>query len=212
MRAPIASRRAAAASLASSRPDPPARDAAETNVAGRNPGPPVALAFALDGGVQTGVAPDPSWALTAGVDIALGRDADAAPSARLRGSFASSSTEATAYGDAQFRLIGAELTGCTQRFPAARVGVRPCALVQAGDLRGKGDNTIDRKVRHMLWLGFGAALRFEVSASSRFGLELEASGTRLLRSDRFVFEPELVVHTVPEWAFGVRAGPVMRFF
>jgi hypothetical protein len=62
----------------------------------------------------------------------------------------------------------------------------------------------------MLWLGLGPALRFEATLSSVVTVELEGSALGLLRSDRFMFDPEVVAHHVPPWAFGFSVGPVFR--
>jgi hypothetical protein len=167
---------------------------------------------ALSGGLRTGVAPESSWGASPGVELALGRSARSAVSARVSGTFVRSRTEVTPYGKAQFQLLAAELSGCAPRYPAALLGVRPCLLAQAGDLRGEGQETLNRHTRHMLWLGLGAAARLEAEISRRFTFEIQVHGIRLVRSDRFVFEPDVVAHDVPDWALGLHAGASVRVF
>jgi hypothetical protein len=173
---------------------------------------PLGVLVALGGGLRTGVAPEPSWGASPGVELALGRSARSAISARVSGTFVRSGTEVTPYGDAQFQLLAAELSGCAPRYPAALLGVRPCLFAQAGDLRGEGQETLNRHTRHMLWLGLGAATRLEAEVSRRFVFEIQVHGVRLVRSDRFVFEPDVVAHDVPDWALGLHAGVSMRVF
>jgi hypothetical protein len=173
---------------------------------------PLGVLVALSGGLRTGVAPESSWGASPGVELALGRSARSAISARLSGTFVRSGTEVTPYGKAQFQLLAAELSGCAPRYPAALLGVRSCLLAQAGDLRGEGRETLNRRTRHMLWLGLGAAARLEAEVSRRFVFEIQGDGVRLVRSDRFVFEPDVVAHGVPDWAFGLHAGVSVRVF
>jgi hypothetical protein len=171
---------------------------------------PVRFGGALGAGVQTGVAPRPSLSLAVGID-ALARGAPRGPSVRAYGEYAESGTERTSTGTAHFRLWAVELLGCSGRLPAAEVGLRVCLALEAGDLAGTGTAKLESRTQHMLWVGAGAALRFEAALNGTTALELEAKALRLLRTDVFVFDPNDVrIHEVPEWTLGLRAGPVFR--
>jgi hypothetical protein len=79
-------------------------------------------------------------------------------------------------------------------------------LFDAGQLRGDGRRTLNRATQFMPWLGAGAALRAEAPLGRFLALELQAHATGLIHHDRFVFEPGLVAHDVPPFAFGLSAG------
>jgi hypothetical protein len=171
---------------------------------------PVRFGAALGAGVQTGVAPTPTPSLALGID-ALARSAPRGASLRLYGEYSESGIETTSAGTARFRLWAAELLACSGRLPATEVGLRVCLAVEAGDLAGTGSAKRESRTQHTLWMGGGAALRFEAALNRTTALELEAKAIRLLRTDVFVFEPNDVrVHEVPEWTLGLRAGPVFR--
>jgi hypothetical protein len=79
-------------------------------------------------------------------------------------------------------------------------------MFDAGQLRGDGRRTLNRATQLMPWLGVGAALRAEAPLATFLALEVQAHATGLVHHDRFVFEPGLVAHDVPPFAFGLSAG------
>lgn len=169
------------------------------------------LAAAAAIGAQSGVAPAPVPRFFAGLGLVFDRPGPWSPSLDVSASFTSSAREVTNYGDARFRLLALTLTGCPVRFAlGARVGLRPCLPLDFGLLKVKGENTIDERDQTMPWLGFGAALRGELSVSRAWFVEAEGGASVLARADRFVFEPDRVAHDVPRVVFGLRLGVALR--
>ncbi|HWA78182.1 MAG TPA: hypothetical protein VG937_37860 [Polyangiaceae bacterium] len=158
-------------------------------------------------GPQSGVAPAVVPRFFLGLGLSSDRSGYWAPAVELTASVAAGAREMPPYGDARFRLLALTLSGCPLRFALGnRVGLRPCLPLEFGALHGAGENTLAKRQQDMPWLGVGAGLRSEVILSRAWLLELEGSATLLARADRFIFEPNQVVHDVPRVVFGLRVG------
>lgn len=161
---------------------------------------------------ERGVAPSVVPGVEFGAGVTWAGSDGVGPGTRLGLRLAQSgTTEVASLGRARFRLITASWSACPTTWAVTRaVHVVPCALVEAGDLRGAGTTPRVSREEHMSWLGFGATLGVEVRLGSRFDAQLQAHGLRLARHDRFVFtaEPDHVVHDVP--AFTGRLGAGLR--
>jgi hypothetical protein len=93
------------------------------------------------------------------------------------------------------------------------LSARACAVLDAGELWARGENISGGtgKTLTMLWLGAGAAGRFEVAILPALSLEAEAHLLALYRHDKFVFEPnEVSVHAVSPLSVGANLGLVLR--
>jgi hypothetical protein len=175
---------------------------------------PIRFGAVAAGSLLTAVAPDWTFGGDIGLDVSSQRKHWFSPSGRLSIRFAQSDTTVVRDGvKAQYRLLATSWAGCPVRYsPAEWMTLRPCALVEAGDLRGSGESAGERRDRHMLWLGFGAAARAELAVTGWLAFELEARELALVHNDRFLFlgPPDLVVHDVPPLATELRAGIVIR--
>jgi hypothetical protein len=170
-----------------------------------------AVSAMLGLGLQNGMAPGLVPRFFAGLGLVFERSSELAPSIDLVASVAESAREVTAYGDAQFRLVAFNLTGCPLRLAVSSgLALRPCLPFEVGVLRAAGDHTIAKRTQYMPWLGGGAGLRGELSLSRAWLLDLEGRATLLARADRFVFEPDSVVHQVPRVVFGLRLGLALQ--
>ena len=171
-------------------------------------GLPVRLGLVMAGSAESAVAPSVGWGIAAGVELSGEGPFRSTASLRVLGrTVRTRKVSQPGYGDADFSLDAATLMGCPLRWPARSfAGLRPCAVVDIGDLRGKGSNTVLPKERHMLWLGFGAAVRAEFQLVRWVSLELEGRGLVLARQDEFLFEPDAPVHDVPLAALSASAG------
>lgn len=161
-------------------------------------------------GPQSGVAPSVVARYFAGLGLVFERASLVSPTVDLTASLAQSGREQSDFGDARFRLLAVNLTVCPLRWSvSSSLVLRPCVPLELGSLRGIGDNTAADQTQYMPWLGVGAAGRAEYALSRVVRLELEARATVLAWSDRFVFEPDYVVHDVPRVALGLWIGPVL---
>lgn len=156
-------------------------------------------------GLSSGVTP--SWVGQASLGLALGTAARPAPSVRLLALVTPETDTHTPLGDAAFRLLALGAVGCVGRWPAPpSAGLSPCLSLEVGQLRGRGTRTEQGRSQFMVWASLGPALRFDLPLNDWTALELELRAARLLRDDRFVFEPGLVAHDVPEYVAGFRFG------
>jgi hypothetical protein len=156
-------------------------------------------------GVTGGIAPD--LAPLVGIAATVSREPGGIWAPLLSfGVVAAQSFEVDAAdGTAVFGRLAARLAFCPIRAPAVgTIALRPCALVEAGALRGEGFDTPDAASATVLWLAGGAALRFEISVAELVMLGAEGGATFPAFHDRFFFDPrrawEYEVPAVGGWA------------
>jgi hypothetical protein len=107
-------------------------------------------------------------------------------------------------GSARFiRLLG-RFAVCPVRWvPAQGLGVRPCAVFEAGVLRGEGVNVRERQTDSARWLAPGAMVRAEAEIAQRWVLALDGTISRPLANDRFLFTPDVEVFTIPSLSYAL---------
>lgn len=162
-------------------------------------------------GPQSGVAPGLVPRLYAGFGLEFERSGAFSPSLDVMASVAQSDQKVARYGEAQFRLVAVNANVCPIRWPASEPAwiFRGCLPVEVGELRGVGLNTLSARTQRMPWLGAGLGARAEWRLSRGFRIELEGRAIALGRADRFIFEPDEVIHRVPRFAVGLRIGAAL---
>lgn len=136
-----------------------------------------------------------------------------APSLRLSGVDAGTSTGHTARGAVDVSLVVGRLSFCPLRTPHEFANLRACALGELGRLSGEGRNTRDPSIDTVTWSAAGIAVGLELEVLPPFVFELEGASVFPFNRDRFVFEPEPVHvgYEVPAVSASVSVGASFRF-
>jgi hypothetical protein len=162
-------------------------------------------------GFESASAHELTPALAIGIEVSARRRDQRSPTARLTGLYARSDIQPTADGTARFRWLAARLALCPFRFGQGSVALRPCIELDAGELRGKGDDTANPQTQSLLWLGGGAAVHGEVGLGPVLAIEAQLGGRVLARPGRFVFRPnDTLAHDTGRFSVGALIGIVMR--
>lgn len=180
---------------------------------GQEAGSPWRFGIVLGGTIEPGVAPSLAWGVGAGLNLGVLGSGLVAPSFRLAARWVRDAETTTigGYGAAEFRLLAATALACPLRWPErAPVALRPCALLDVGELQVQGKDTLDPKRPQMLWLGFGLAARAEMRLQSWAAMELEARAVALTRHDEFLFQPNRSVHDIPPIIFSLGAAVLLQ--
>jgi hypothetical protein len=154
---------------------------------------------------ESGVAPSAPLGFFGGAAVDLRGAGLFAPSIRLGFLYTPWSTATITTGTARFRLLSGRLLACPLRFGSA-FAVRACAQLDAGSLEAEGRSVDSAEHHAMPWLAAGSAVRGEYAPLRALTLEAGASLQGLVRSDEFVFRPNVTVYDVPPVSFGVTAG------
>jgi hypothetical protein len=80
-----------------------------------------------------------------------------------------------------------------------------------GQLRAEGKNTLDAQSSALTWFALGASGRLEWLLAKWAALEFEAGIVVPTRRDRFLFEPDLVVHELNSLGLSMSFGGIARF-
>ena len=167
---------------------------------------------AFGGWLTTGL---PQLPLGFGVFAEVGWQGDSwfAPSLRLAGVDAGTSSGHTDRGDVEVSLALGRLGLCPLRTPHELANLRVCVLGELGRLSGEGQNTLGQSTQTATWYAAGLALGLELHVLSRLVLELEGASLFPINRDRFVFEPEPVHvgYEVPAASASVSVGASFRF-
>jgi hypothetical protein len=121
--------------------------------------------------------------------------------------------DTSAREDAQVRFtwLAGRLAGC-RHGPHRRVTADACGHVEVGAVRASGEDIINQRDLTRLWLAAGAHGRVRIPVGARgFGL-LQLGASLPLVRDRYIFAPDVAIHTTPVvtvWA-GVGFGFTFR--
>jgi len=148
------------------------------------------------------------------VELAWARSSVWSPSVRLSALYTATAIETTSLGDAEFRLLTGRLALCPLRFGAdGAPAMLACAEFDGGELRGAGrGGTRNARTQSMPWLAAGLALKAVVPLSSWLGFEALAGVRGLVFHDRFLLNPEAVMHDVPAVSVGLGVGLAARLY
>ena len=173
------------------------------------------LGFALGSFLEQGATPDLTPGIKAALDLAFERPGPWSPSARLGVIYSRDVAKPTAAGTPIIRLVALRANACPLRVPfGPALAARGCAVFDVGELRGQARNVNvgTPQTQKMLWVGGGAAARFEARLAEVLGLEAELGALLLGRADRFVFAPDSeLVHQVPRVSLGASLGLVLNW-
>jgi hypothetical protein len=203
-------------------PPPPPAAARETRPrAAMVPAPPppsptplvLELAARVHASWESAVAPGVALGLLAGGEVAWKRAGWFSPAVSASVLYVPPHRTSTSTGAASFRLVAARLDGCPLRIPLPLgASARVCAALDAGALRGEGDERVpNHATRTMPWLAGGLALRGAVPLGAGVALEAAAAARGLARHDRFVFRPDERIYDVPRISAGISAGVSYTF-
>ena len=148
-------------------------------------------------GIEGGVAPNVAPAFALGLELADSTPRGFAPSVRLSGLLAQSPARHVAPADVRFRLLAARLDLCPIQARGSGLAATACAEVDLGQLRGSAEHVPSAQPQTMLWFGLGLVGRARVALTSRFALELGASGRVLPVHDHFILKPARPLFEVP---------------
>ncbi|HEY8945717.1 MAG TPA: hypothetical protein VIM73_15715 [Polyangiaceae bacterium] len=118
---------------------------------------------------------------------------------------------------AEFELLTARFSACPLRWaPNEHFNLRPCALIEFGQLRARGENVVDREPETaLLWSAGGLELAAEVLPLGPLTLGAEGAVLVPFVRDGFYFDPEgenELVHRVSRVGFTAAIGAGIRFF
>ncbi len=189
-------------------------------VVGSPPELPPPPEWALGAGVgllaQSAVAPGLSPGLAIHADWTPWEAAWLAPQVRLALLHVRGRTEKVASGSADFEWWAARLSGCPVSWGVeATFWLRPCLLLEAGELSGQGFATRDPRSASAFWAAVGGLVRAELSLERALVLGLDLGVILPLVDDEFYFDPdrpENVAHSVPRVGFSGQLGVGFRFF
>jgi hypothetical protein len=160
----------------------------------------------------TAVAPDPLLGPAGFVELSRRASSIWAPSARLTLLRGSSTPASTDIGTALFTWTAGRLEACPLRWPPRfPLVARPCALLELGELEGKGTDTVDPASESRTWVAAGALGRIEASLADAVAVGFELGATVPLRRYRFYFGPNTTVFEVPRVGASAGAGLAVRF-
>ena len=167
--------------------------------------------FALEGAIG----PEPTPALSLELEAALERNELTSPLLVIAFEYAFPTRAETPNGVARLQWMAGRLTGCPLRFPASgRFALRPCVLVEYGNLEASGEETERRASTSMPWSALGGTLRGEYTVFGAFLVVLEGGFVAPLQRDTFYFDPpspENVAFKVPSVGATARLGIAARF-
>jgi hypothetical protein len=151
--------------------------------------------------------------LEAHVDALWLRSGWFSPRLRVAALVARSGAVRASYGTADFEWVAARVGLCPVRFGSERSAtLRPCAIVDAGRLRGEGSDIEPHGEASVFW----AATGFELSGGLRLVGPLHLGGEVGIllpfRRDRFYFKPDDDIHEVPAAGVSAGAGLDLVFF
>jgi hypothetical protein len=201
-------RPAPAAPPRTSSPAPPATPRTTPSPARLRPGAGAHFAIA------SAVAPDIALGFEGFAELRLDRASVLSPSVRLSAIYAQSGATENSVGAARFRWIAGRLGVCPLRFPsprAARAGVSPCAVIDAGALVAAGERALDARTETRAWFAPGLVGRAELVAFDLLFLEAEGGVTIPLPSYRFYFGPRTTIFEVPRAGAIAAVGAGLRF-
>ncbi|HEX4341251.1 MAG TPA: hypothetical protein VH062_35320 [Polyangiaceae bacterium] len=160
--------------------------------------------FAASTGVGLASAIAPGFSPDFGIGIAAGapRRGMLSPLVHLSGHFAESRELSGGGGTAQFRRVAGRVTACPVAASAAMVVLRPCALLDVGQLRATGSNVAPALTARTLWLELGATVRAEARITGPLFVMAElGAGFPLVRDDFYFVPSRVPVHTIPPVGF-----------
>jgi hypothetical protein len=162
---------------------------------------------ALAGTWESEVAPTAPLGILAALEARWQLEPIWSPSVRLGLLYTVTATETSDDGTATFQLLAIRLSACPVRFGRARsLALFACADFDAGELRAKGTHTLNERTQSMPWLAAGPGLRGELPLGKMLVSEALIGARFLANHDRFVFEPDAVVHDVARVSFGLGIG------
>jgi hypothetical protein len=149
-------------------------------------------------GLAGGVAPSPSLAEGAFLELGRGRTPGWSAHVRLAGLHAHGS-EAARSGSAGFDLLALRVASCPYRL-GARVVLSGCLSFDWGRLRGSGSRVLSAHATSARWLGPGGFLNAAMHVLPWLRLQLELGALLPLARDSFYFAPNETVHRIPDLA------------
>jgi hypothetical protein len=161
-------------------------------------------------GFESATAHELTPALAVGIEISARAPDGWSPSARLSGLYSQSGRQERPDGTARFRWLAARLALCPFSFTRANSALRPCVELDAGELRGEGDDTTNAQTPSLLWLAGGAALHGELGLGPVLALEGQLGARVLAEPGRFVFLPNDTAHETGRVSLGALIGLVAR--
>ena len=120
--------------------------------------------------------------------------------------------QANPNGNAEFRLIAGAVAMCPIRFGSGSFVVSPCATSELGELRGDGLSVLNHRERSMFWLSGILSVRPELRLASFAWLSADAGVRALAHNDRFILDPDVVIHDVPLFSYHFGLGLSVRLY
>lgn len=163
-------------------------------------------------GLESGAAPDPTYAGLAFVELGSTTSGLLAPSLRVTALVGQAPEVSTSAGKASFRLLLGRVHGCGLRLGDGEVALRLCAVVEGGALFAQGIDALNERGKTIGWAAAGLGAIGGWRIGSRWTLELAGGARALFVRDTFVFAPNLPVHQLPNIAWDSRIGLTCRLW
>lgn len=158
--------------------------------------------FLVDAGVGVvlfAIAPAPTLDVQAGAALEISTGKLFAPRLDLSLHVAESFSVTTSEGRARFERWAGRLTACPLRWGTRSIGLRPCALFEAGYYAAGGYDVTPGELVPFLWGAPGLAVRGEIGTATRWRFRAELGALfPLLSGNSFYFDPSKTnVHEIP---------------
>lgn len=158
------------------------------------------------------VAPDLVLGTAVFIDVSRTGAGVLSPTFRLSVLRAASDSIQNEAGVASLGFTAGRLEGCPVRLAIEpSFGVSPCALIDAGALRGTGTAGEASAAETRPWVAAGIGGRLQWDVLDFLLIEAEGGLVIPIVRDTFFFEPDVIIHEVPAVGGYLAAGAAIRF-